>query len=99
MRGRRRILISFFVLALAVFRLKAQDALSSGPVIDRSMSFVELEGLDSKVAHTGDQSEEVNEQRWSFHVQGTEIVQGQPGFHSPYAGINSLRSEDTFIQS
>ena len=24
------------------------------------------------------------QQNWLFHVQGTEVAQGQPGFHSPY---------------
>ena len=99
MREERRILILSFVSLLQVFSLKAQDAFNPRPLIDRSMSFVELEELDSKAAPAGDQSEEFKEQSWSFHVQGTEIAQGQPGFHSPYAGTNSLRSEDTFKQS
>ena len=29
-------------------------------------------------------------QNWNWHVQNTEIVQGYPGFHSAYAGPNSL---------
>jgi high affinity Mn2+ porin len=99
MRRRRQILILFFVLLVAVFRLKAQESLTSWPVIDQDVSVAELQELDSKVAHADDQSEQVHEQRWAFHVQGTEIAQGQPGFHSPYAGTNSLRSEDTFRQS
>jgi high affinity Mn2+ porin len=29
-------------------------------------------------------------QSWNFHVQNTDIVQGYPGFSSPYSGPNSL---------
>ena len=99
MRGIRRILIPFFVLLVQFSPLKAQDAFNLRPLVDRSISFAELEDLDSKAVVAADQSEEVKEQRWCFHVQATEIAQGQPGFHSPYAGPNSLRSEDTFRQS
>jgi high affinity Mn2+ porin len=38
-------------------------------------------------------------QNWLFHLQGTEILQGQPGFHDPYSGTNSLHSGDNFRQS
>jgi high affinity Mn2+ porin len=38
-------------------------------------------------------------QNWLFHFQGTEILQGQPGFHDPYSGINSLHSGDNFRQT
>src|SRR6267154_655311 len=36
------------------------------------------------------------QQNWLFHFQGTEILQGQPGFHAPYSGINSLHPGDNF---
>jgi high affinity Mn2+ porin len=45
------------------------------------------------------QSESPEQQNWLVHVQGTEVVQGQPGFHSPYQGTNSLQSDDNFKQS
>jgi high affinity Mn2+ porin len=35
----------------------------------------------------------VEEQRWNWHVQNTEIVQGDPGFRAKYSGPNSLNSE------
>ena len=38
-------------------------------------------------------------QNWLFHMQGTEVAQGQPGFHSPYEGTNSLKPDDNFKQS
>jgi high affinity Mn2+ porin len=39
-------------------------------------------------------------QNWLLHVQGTEIIQGQPGgFNSPYRGTNSLAPGDNFRQT
>ncbi|MDP9097866.1 MAG: carbohydrate porin [Verrucomicrobiota bacterium] len=38
-------------------------------------------------------------QSWLFHAQVTEIGQGQPGFHSPYRGENSLPPDDDFRQT
>jgi high affinity Mn2+ porin len=32
------------------------------------------------------------EQKWNFHVQNTDVVQGYPGFASRYSGPNSLPS-------
>jgi high affinity Mn2+ porin len=47
-----------------------------------------------------EKTQEVAEsQNWLFHLQGTEVLQGQPGFHDPYSGINSLHSGDNFRQS
>src|SRR5690349_3253386 len=43
--------------------------------------------------------EAAESQNWLFHLQGTEILQGQPGFHDPYSGTNSLHSGDNFRQS
>jgi high affinity Mn2+ porin len=43
--------------------------------------------------------EPAESQNWLFHLQGTEILQGQPGFHDPYSGTNSLHSGDNFRQS
>jgi high affinity Mn2+ porin len=34
---------------------------------------------------------EGREQRWNWHVQNTDIVQGYPGFSAKYSGPNSLR--------
>ncbi|GAC1572528.1 MAG: hypothetical protein NVS3B5_01440 [Sphingomicrobium sp.] len=31
------------------------------------------------------------EERWAVHGQATFVLQGTPGFHSPYLGTNSLR--------
>jgi high affinity Mn2+ porin len=36
--------------------------------------------------------EEAREQSWNWHVQNTDIVQGDPGFPAQYSGPNSLDS-------
>ena len=33
-----------------------------------------------------------SQQNWNFHVQNTDIIQGYPGFSSPFSGPNSLPS-------
>jgi len=38
-------------------------------------------------------------QNWMVHAQNTDIVQGQPGFRSPYAGPNSLTPGDNVRQT
>jgi high affinity Mn2+ porin len=35
----------------------------------------------------------VGEQKWNWHVQNTDIVQGDPGFPAKYSGPNSLNSQ------
>jgi high affinity Mn2+ porin len=37
--------------------------------------------------------EEAREQFWNWHVQNTDIVQGDPGFPAQYSGPNSLDSQ------
>jgi high affinity Mn2+ porin len=77
----------------------AQDFLSGELSSDRTVALIERKDSDSKESASDNQSQIPEHQNWLFHIQGTEIAQGQPGFHSPYAGTNSLRSEDTFKQS
>ena len=38
-------------------------------------------------------------QNWAIHVDAVEVLQGQPGFHSPYSGAQSLNSDDNFRQT
>ena len=46
------------------------------------------------------QSEDPGEhQKWAVHVDAVEVFQGQPGFHSPYRGAQSLYSDDNFRQT
>jgi len=94
-----RFLILFFVLVLSIARLRAQDTLDSRSVLDQNISFAQFVDTDLKDNAPNDQAQDFKPQNWSFHVQGTELVQGQPGFHSPYQGTNSLRPDDNFKQS
>jgi high affinity Mn2+ porin len=94
-----RFFVLLFVLVLSIARLRAQDALDSRSVLDQNISFAQFVDPDLKDNAPNDQAQDFKQQNWSFHVQGTEIAQGQPGFHSPYAGTNSLRSNDNFKQA
>src|SRR5260370_17744007 len=38
-------------------------------------------------------------QNWAIHFDAVEVFQGQPGFHSPYRGPQSLFSDDYFRQT
>jgi high affinity Mn2+ porin len=38
-------------------------------------------------------------QNWAIHFDAVEVLQGQPGFHSPYRGPQSLFSDDNFRQT
>jgi high affinity Mn2+ porin len=38
-------------------------------------------------------------QNWAIHFDAVEVIQGQPGFHDPYSGKNSLHSGDNFRQT
>jgi high affinity Mn2+ porin len=38
-------------------------------------------------------------QNWAIHFDAVEVFQGQPGFHSPYRGPQSLFSDDNFRQT
>jgi len=39
------------------------------------------------------------QQNWAIHFDAVEVLQGQPGFHSPYQGPQSLKSDDNFRQT
>src|SRR5260221_11258146 len=38
-------------------------------------------------------------QNWAIHFDAIEVLQGQPGFHAPYSGTNSLHPGDNFRQT
>jgi high affinity Mn2+ porin len=38
-------------------------------------------------------------QNWAIHFDAVEVFQGQPGFHAPYSGTNSLHPGDNFRQT
>ncbi len=88
---------SFMLLLSATIR--AQDFVSCQLPSERALALIERKDSDSKENASDGQRESPEHQDWLFHAQATEVVQGQPGFHSPYAGTNSLKSEDTFKQT
>jgi high affinity Mn2+ porin len=49
--------------------------------------------VSSRPAQAQDQSE------WNFHVQNTDVVQGDPGFPAKYSGPNSLSSRSQIQQT
>jgi high affinity Mn2+ porin len=87
------------LVLLLTATVQGQDFLAGEPPSDRTFAFIEPKDSDSKESASDNQSPPPEHQNWLLHVQATEIAQGQPGFHSPYEGTNSLRSEDTFKQS
>ena len=66
-----------FVLALPLSNVRAQDVLNSAAFADQNVSLGQLD--DSKAAPAEAQSANAKDQRWSFHVQATEMLLGQPG--------------------
>jgi high affinity Mn2+ porin len=48
------------------------------------------------IAQTENASERQN---WAIHFDAVEVFQGQPGFHSPYEGPQSLYPNDNFRQT
>jgi high affinity Mn2+ porin len=89
------LLVTVLPLSLAA-TVRGQDSVSGALNSNRSVPIVE-QNSDSKNSASDNQTTE--HQNWLFHVQGTEIAQGQPGFHSPYRGTNSLPPEDDFRQT
>jgi high affinity Mn2+ porin len=78
--------------------IEAQDSASTELIPDWVVAVVDRKDADPKDGVSDNESTPLH-QNWLFHVQGTEIAQGQPGFNSPYQGTNSLRSVDTFRQT
>ena len=95
----QRLFVLFFVLFLPIARLRAQDAFSPQSIPDQNISLARILDPDSKQSLSDDQAQDSEQQRWSFHVQGTEIGMGQPGFRSPYKGTNSIPPDDDFRQT
>src|ERR1700681_880900 len=96
-RTRFALLVTALLLNL-VGTVQSQDSVSGELASNRGTPVLERKEPDSKNEVSGDETKP-ERQNWLFHVQGTEVGQGQPGFHSPYQGTNSLRSDDTFRQT
>jgi hypothetical protein len=94
----RRVAAALFVLVALAAKL-VDTANSEEPIFSQLDSNQNI-SLDSEFKSQASKDETSPEQQnWLFHVQGTEIAQGQPGFHSPYHGPNSLLRADTFRQT
>ncbi len=73
------------------------------PILPRLGFFTSLSvallGLFAQTAAAGESvpapAAETPSEDWSFHLQGTEIVQGHPDFNARYRGEHSLRGGET----
>jgi high affinity Mn2+ porin len=83
--------IAFVAGVLFSFSTRADDA--------ASQNLANSDGESQSKAPFEKKEENAEQQNWLFHFQGTEILQGQPGFHAPYSGINSLHPGDNFRQT
>jgi high affinity Mn2+ porin len=80
-------------------RLGAQDYVSSELSSNPAIALIQCKDFDSKETISSEETQPFESQNWSFHVQATEIVMGQPGFRSPYKGTNSIAPDDDFRQT
>jgi high affinity Mn2+ porin len=71
----------------------AEDIASFG---QNSIAFLTTQDGKTPIAQTENPGEHQN---WAVHVDAVEVFQGQPGFHSPYRGAQSLYSDDNFRQT
>src|SRR5260370_37373731 len=45
------------------------------------------------------EEQQPEQQNWAIHFDAIEVLQGQPEFHAPYSGTNSLHPGDNFRQT
>jgi high affinity Mn2+ porin len=45
------------------------------------------------------EEQQPEQQNWAIHFDAIEVFQGQPGFHAPYSGTNSIVPGDDFRQT
>lgn len=93
-----RIRRSTLVVLVLSATVQAQDFPSAEFSSERTIASIAKKDSDSKDNGSNDESQ-TQRQNWLFHMQGTEVAQGQPGFRSPYQGTNSLKPDDNFKQS
>jgi len=83
-----------FILAISTqstFTAKAQDnSLQNTSGDDDDKTPVPIEKKEEQ---------QPEQQNWAIHVDAIEVLQGQPGFHAPYSGTNSLYPGDNFRQT
>lgn len=66
-----------------------RDALRGGIPCAALLAAVAISARSQEMASGGDEQQR---QTWNWHVQNTDIVQGDPGFSAKYSGPNSLDS-------
>jgi high affinity Mn2+ porin len=72
------------------FTAKAQDNSLQTITSDDGKTAVPIEKKEEQQAE---------QQNWAIHFDAIEVLQGQPGFHAPYSGINSVVPQDDFRQT
>ena len=75
---------------LFTFTAKGQDNSLQAAPSDDGKTPVPIEKKEEQPAE---------QQAWAIHVDAIEVLQGQPGFHAPYSGTNSLYPGDNFRQT
>jgi high affinity Mn2+ porin len=81
------------VSLLLQFSGSAEDVASFG---QNSVTQEATQNSKRPIAQTENAGEHQN---WAIHFDAVEVFQGQPGFHSPYRGAQSLFSDDNFRQT
>ena len=85
--------ISLTIILLFQFSSSAEDVASFG---QNSVAQEATQDAKTPIVQTENPSEHQN---WAIHFDAVEVFQGQPGFHSPYRGQQSLFSDDYFRQT
>src|SRR5579862_5562633 len=85
---------SFLLLAFAALCGMPPGAVRAGG--EQTIAVSENSTENGKASASPSSSET---QTWLLHAQATEIIQGQPGFRSPYTGPNSLPPGDHIRQT
>jgi len=80
------------VMSAFTFTARAQENSLQTPDSDDGKTPVRLE-------KKAEASETPEQQNWAIHFDAVEVLQGQPGFHAPYSGTNSLHPGDNFRQT
>jgi high affinity Mn2+ porin len=82
----------------AIANLNGQGLSSQVVSLNESVPVLEAKDSDFKASNSTDEAVP-EQQNWLLHVQATEMLLGQPGFRSPYAGTNSIEPDDNFRQT
>ena len=92
----RRVKANRMVAAAATMAALAWSAATAVETTNATVSAASAPGLSAdppKSEAVVKAPEEASEQAWNWHVQNTDIVQGNPGFPAKYSGPNSLNSQ------